>query len=215
MRKNLFFLGIDIPDVLTLCNSYIKDFDIKLITNGDKLSIEGKDTQKFCKLLNNIFGDKVTENLANYVVKKLSSMNQKITTAESCTGGLLAYQFTCIAGASNIYDGGIISYSNFIKHKYLKVKNNNLQNYGAVSEIVVEEMLRGALEMFDADYALATSGIAGPSGGSIQKPVGTVYIGMQKHNSLPIIQKCLFKGDRKSIQEQSCVQALKLLAINI
>ncbi|PAF43412.1 CinA family protein [Helicobacter sp. 11S03491-1] len=155
------------------------------------------------------------QSLNVWIMETLKSKNKKVTTAESCTGGLLAYQFTSIGGASDIYEGGIISYGNEIKHRYLKVKNESLKKYGAVSAIVVEDMLLGALEMFGADYAIATSGIAGPGGGSLDKPVGTVYIGVQEVGKKPSIEKFLFAGDRRGIQEQSCKKALEILARNL
>lgn len=110
--------------------------------------------------------------------KKLSTRKETITCAESCTGGLIASLITEISGSSNIFNGSIISYSNNIKHQELKVENKTLENHGAVSPQTVEEMLRGSLAKFKANYSIAVSGIAGPTGGTKTKPIGTVVIGV-------------------------------------
>lgn len=148
--------------------------------------------------------------LGEKIVKILQERRKKIVTAESCTGGLLAYCFTSIAGASKIYDGGIISYANAIKQKYLGVSKERLEYYGAVSQEVVEDMLIGALKMFEVDFALASSGVAGPDGGSEQKPIGTVYLGVQELGKPAIIKQCHFNGNRNEIQQKSCLKAMQM-----
>ena len=151
-----------------------------------------------------------SQNLAQSIIKILAQNKQKITTAESCTGGLAAYYLTKESGASEVFDAGIISYSNAIKNAWLEVSQNHLEQFGAVSEIVVYEMLKGALKASGADFAIATSGIAGPNGGSPNKPVGTIFIGAMNKNGDEIIQRVLFQGDRNYIQEQSCLYAYLL-----
>jgi PncC family amidohydrolase len=144
------------------------------------------------------------------IIKKLTSQNQTISFAESCTGGRIAAAFTAISGASAVLHGSVVSYSNDIKHQWLNVNKEILANYGAVSSECVSQMLVGIKNMSNADYNIAVSGIAGPTGGTKEKPVGTVYIGLQTPTNQKIFY-CLFKGDRESIQEQSTAFAMKKL----
>ncbi len=155
------------------------------------------------------------KNLGFAALQQLSERALRIATAESCTGGLLAFCFTKNAGASKAFMGGIISYANYVKENNLNVSAQKLKTFGAVSQEVVSDMLKGALEKFDTDIALATSGIAGPDGGSEAKPVGLVFIGMQRFGYAPIIEKFLFSGDREEIQKQACIKALEILLKNL
>jgi len=139
----------------------------------------------------------------------LRAHNKKITCAESCTGGLISYMITMHSGSSDIFDGSIVSYSNNIKNKELNVSINNLENYGAVSIEVVEEMLIGSLKKFNADYSIAVSGIAGPNGGTKQKPVGTVVIGIMNKKRDSIIDVYGFEGTREEVQIQTAKTSLK------
>jgi nicotinamide-nucleotide amidase len=151
-------------------------------------------------------------NLALYIIERLMHHQKKLTMAESCTGGLIASWLTRESGASNIFEGSLVTYSNALKSNWLAVSDRKLESFGAVSEEVVEEMTEGALNVSYADYAVAVSGIAGPDGGSDLKPVGTVYIGVRsKHRS--IVEKCRFYGDRNYIQEQSMFFAIKMLLL--
>ena len=118
-------------------------------------------------------GDKDIEVL---VGERLRARGQTVGTAESCTGGAIAAALTSVAGSSDYYVGGVVSYSNALKHKLLNVPETDLERYGAVSRPVVEQMARGALRVLGCDYAVATSGLAGPGGGTAEKPVGTVWI---------------------------------------
>ena len=149
--------------------------------------------------------------LAQKALILLSQKGFKVGIAESCTGGLLSYHFTSLAGASNVLDGAMISYANEIKASWLGVDRDDLQRFGAVSEQVVRGMCEGVLRQTQADVAMATSGIAGPSGGSSQKPVGSVFIGVQLKGESPHIVYCHFGGDRLSVQSQSCAKALEML----
>lgn len=143
-------------------------------------------------------------------LQKILFNNKKtITTAESCTGGLIASMITKISGSSNIFNGAIISYSNEIKHQELNVKNVTLKNYGAVSIEVVNEMLDGVIKKFDANFAIAISGIAGPTGGTKNKPVGTVVIGICDDNDHKIVNVYNFSGSREEVQIQAAKTALK------
>ena len=142
------------------------------------------------------------------IIKILASQKHTISFAESCTGGRIAAAFTAISGASSILNGSMVTYSNDIKHTWLGVEQEVLKNYGAVSSQCVVQMLEGITNSSSADYALAVSGIAGPTGGSNDKPVGTVYIGLKTPTSQEVFH-CLFDGNRASIQEQSTAFAIK------
>ncbi len=139
----------------------------------------------------------------------LRANKQSITAAESCTGGLVASMITKIAGSSDIFNGSIVSYSNKIKNQELNVKNETLEKFGAVSVEVVNEMLEGVISKFQADYAIAISGIAGPSGETINKPIGTVVIGICDAKANKSIEICLFKGTRQEVQTQAAQYSLK------
>ncbi len=122
--------------------------------------------------------------LPQLLVDLLRERGRKITVAESCTGGLIASSLTQIPGASAVFDAGFVTYSNAMKHALLQVDENTLRTEGAVSASVVREMAIGALKHSQADYAIAVSGIAGPDGGSVDKPVGTVWIAWGDANRL-------------------------------
>jgi len=148
------------------------------------------------------------------IINRLKKSNKTVTFAESCTGGRIAAAFTSVSGASSVFNGSVVSYANEIKSQWLGVEEKTLIQHGAVSKETVEEMLTGILKMALADYAIAVSGIAGPTGGTEEKPVGTVYIGV-KNNNNTIVQLHHFKGDRESIQKQATKSAITLLENNL
>ncbi len=154
---------------------------------------------------------KINYNNIEKIIQKLTEQKQTISFAESCTGGRIAAAFTAISGASEILDGSVVSYSNDIKHKWLGVENDVLEEFGAVSEECVSQMLDGIQKMAQSDYAIAVSGIAGPTGGTEFKPVGTVYIGLLTPSNKKIFH-CHFKGSREEVQEQSTIFPIKKLA---
>lgn len=139
----------------------------------------------------------------------LRANKQTITCAESCTGGLVASMITKVSGSSDIFEGSIVSYSNKIKNQELNVKNETLEEFGAVSCEVVNEMLNGVISKFDANYAIAISGIAGPNGGTKRKPVGTVVIGICDSNNHKMVNVFHFTGTREEVQIQAAKQSLK------
>lgn len=139
----------------------------------------------------------------------LRSNKKTITTAESCTGGLVASMITKISGSSDVFNGSIVTYSNKIKNQELNVKNETLKKFGAVSYEVVDEMLDGAIKKFEANFAIAISGIAGPTGATENKPVGTVVIGISNNNGDKIIDTFYFKGSRQEVQIQAAKTSLK------
>ena len=148
------------------------------------------------------------------IIEILKAKNQSITFAESCTGGRIASAFTAISGASSVLNGSAVTYSNEIKSQWLGVKEQTLINHGAVSSECVQEMLKGVCKMVKADYAIAVSGIAGPTGGTVQKPVGTVYIGVKTPKET-IVNRYLFKGDREEVQNQATAKSIEILKKNI
>jgi len=151
-------------------------------------------------------------NIATYIIETLHKHQKKITFAESCTGGLLSYYFTSQNGASKVLDGSLVTYSNDLKDNWLAVEHNVLEEFGAVSAEVVSQMSEGALNVSSADYAISISGIAGDSGGSDEKPVGTVYIGLRSKNKH--VEKHLhLRGDRNYVQHQSVLFAVKMLLL--
>jgi nicotinamide-nucleotide amidase len=157
-----------------------------------KLSIDSaaaSDAQQHCKMqLESLFGDHIIgtgdTTLAQAVLQLLRERGASLTTAESCTGGLIASMLTRIPGSSDCFHAGFVTYSNAIKHSVLGVLEKTLAAYGAVSEEVVREMAQGAMQRSGADYAIAVSGIAGPDGGSPEKPVGTVWLAWGDRQSI-------------------------------
>ena len=141
----------------------------------------------------------------------LKEAKKTLSFAESCTGGLMAHKITSFAGASEFFLGSLVTYSNEMKEQVLKVSKNTLEKYGAVSPETVEEMLKGLLELSDADYGIAISGIAGPSGGTVDKPVGTVWAAIGQRGEKPDLFRLDIKGSRQVIILISCTKLLACL----
>ena len=143
----------------------------------------------------------------------LSALTGKtLVTAESLTGGGIGAALTSVSGASAVYKGGIISYTNAVKHGILGVSRETLDQYGAVSEPVAKAMAEGARKILEADVAVSVTGLAGPGGDEFGNPVGTVFIGYSD-NTVTTVKHCLFSGDRESIRNQTIAEALKLVLI--
>jgi PncC family amidohydrolase len=134
-----------------------------------------------------------------------------ICGAESCTGGLVMHRLTNIPGSSAWVLGGVVSYSNSAKQQILRVHQGTLIAYGAVSEQVATEMAQGARTLFGADIAVSITGIAGPGGGSAEKPVGLTYIGLAGPDNLMIVQRHVWDGDRETIKASSADAVLQLV----
>ena len=147
----------------------------------------------------------------NFLIRLLTKKKIKISFAESCTGGLLASTITSISGASKVFNLGLVTYSNQAKIKILKVKKDIIKKYGAVSHECCYAMVNNLSKISRANINISITGIAGPRGGTKQKPVGLVYIGIKKGNKVQI-NKCLFKKKkRSSIQKATVKKALNLL----
>nr|WP_268991527.1 nicotinamide-nucleotide amidase [Limnobaculum eriocheiris] len=149
--------------------------------------------------------------LSQQIGQRLAAKSQWITCAESCTGGLIAAYFTEIAGSSAYFDRGFVTYSNLAKQQLLGVNQQTLSQWGAVSEPTVREMATGALKAADADIAISVSGIAGPDGGSAEKPVGTVWFGWANREGLVIARKRRFNGNRHQVRQQAVEYALRVV----
>lgn len=183
----------------------VKDYGI-LIRLQSKMSNKNK-VEKIVKKIYNkigkfIFGED-SDRLEKKVVELLKKLNMNISTAESCTGGMLASKLIDVPGVSDIFYEGVVSYSNETKINRLGVKKETLDKYGAVSEEVAKEMIMG----LTTDVALSTTGIAGPDGGSLEKPVGLVYMGIRIRDKV-YIEKRVFKGDRSKIREKTVSHTL-------
>ena len=133
-----------------------------------------------------------------------------LCTAESCTGGMIGAALTAVSGASKVYKGGIVSYTNEVKHRLLGVAAERLETEGAVSAPVARAMAMGARMALDADIAVSVTGLAGPSGDEFGNPVGTVFIGYADE-AITTVRHFVFAGDRESVRQQAVEAALKLI----
>lgn len=167
--------------------------------------------------------EKIYEGFSNYIVshsnqetyhqvcEHLIDKSISISTAESCTGGLLSSKIVEHSGISSIYPGSFITYSNDLKMRILKVNENSLIQNGAVSEVVVKEMIEGLYQITKTDICVAISGIAGPNGGTEEKPVGLVYIGIKIFDDL-IIDRKIYRGNRNEVREQSVKKVFDIIS---
>jgi len=150
--------------------------------------------------------------LSAALVSELIEAGRSIAVAESCTGGWIAKALTDISGSSQCFGYGVVSYSNGAKESMLGVKSASLNEHGAVSEAVVSEMAEGALSLSGADYAVAVSGVAGPDGGTVDKPVGTVWFGWAVRDRKKIsidAEKYHIKGDREAVRTRTVILAMQ------
>ena len=152
------------------------------------------------------------DTMEQVVGRLLREKHLTLSTAESCTGGFLAHLITSVPGASDYFLGSVIAYSNDVKHTFLGVSEESLRQFGAVSEQVVKEMAQGARQRFNTDFAISVSGIAGPDGGSIEKPVGTVWIGLASKAGITT-QKFMFGEHRGRNIMRAALAALNLLRV--
>jgi len=195
---------------------YAKDGEVHLRITAKTDAPEESDSliaemeQKVRAILgDNIYGCN-EETLEEAVLKLLQEKNLTVSLAESCTGGLIASRLTDIPGASASFVSGVVSYSNESKINILKVKEDTIKKYGAVSPQTAEEMAVGAKTLNGSDIGLSITGIAGPDGGSAEKPVGLCYIGIAAVNSVNV-HKIMLNGNRNKIRWSSSSRALDLL----
>lgn len=149
------------------------------------------------------------EKIHNHLIQS----NKTLALAESCTGGALAARFTAIPDASKYFLGSLVTYSNDLKKTFLKVSPKTIMESGAVSREVADEMLLGLMKETEADYGIAITGIAGPTGGTAEKPVGTVYIALGARGKKPHVIECGFKGNRKEVISEACERAISELML--
>lgn len=187
---------------------------LRLSLNGsDKTALE-KERDYYQSELEKIVGKYVwgydSDTLEELVGKELAARGATLSLAESCTGGTIARMITSVPGSSRYFTGSVVAYSNAVKKEWLGVDGKMLSAFGAVSRMVAEQMARGALEIFATDYAVATSGIAGPAGGTRAKPAGTVWIAVagKEHT---ISEKFLFGNGRQRVIQRSANAALHML----
>lgn len=187
---------------------------LRLSSKGkSRVEVQHKIDEQVVKLMQiipqNIYSTD-NSNLEEVIGKMLVQQKATLATAESCTGGYLAHLITSISGSSDYFKGSVISYANEIKINELGVNPTDIENYGAVSQQVVEQMALGVLKKYKVDYAVATSGIAGPTGGTTEKPVGTVWIAVANKNG--VVSKSFTFGKIRSVNiERSAVAALGML----
>lgn len=211
-QLEMILRDIDIESENSTIATYAKEgrVDIKVVSKGkNKEKIEKELAEIIFQIKN-----KIPEFIYSYddipieeiVYKKLKDRNMQIAFCESCTGGLIASRFTQIPGVSEVFDRGIISYSNNSKVEELGVEEALINKFGAVSEEVALAMAEGLLNKCNVDIALSTTGIAGPTGGTEDKPVGLVFIGIAL-NDRSFVIKSIFNGDRISIQNRATFKA--------
>lgn len=148
--------------------------------------------------------------ITHQLVDELKKQKLTVTTVESCTGGLIGALLTSVSGSSSVYDGGFVTYSNEMKMHMVQVQKETLSKHGAVSSQTAIEMATGGCEQTKADIAISVTGVAGPTGGSEEKPVGLVWFGIN-HKGNVKSEKMIFDGDRTSVRQQACAHALHLI----
>ncbi len=205
-KLNIYNNGFEIA-------TFAKDgeVEIKIIGKGkDRLEIEEK-VNKIVDIINDKFSEFIYGHdnipIEELVLNKLKEKQFKIALCESCTGGLIASKLTSISGASEVLDRGIVTYSNQAKIDELGVSPQTLQEYGAVSKNTAYEMAKGLFEKANVDLVLSITGIAGPLGGSLEKPVGLVYMCIMTREKFKIFENH-FSGNRISIQNRAAIRAL-------
>ncbi len=210
----------DIEPVLLALKKQYSLFDVTFIPSrsGVNVTLFSKDRETLfsaCERLRSHFSTyqffsvqgKIEEALYNLFIQK----NKTLAFAESCTGGNLAALITSIAGASQYFLGSLVTYSNALKMKILGVEKSTLDVKGDVSKETAEEMLKGVFNVTQADYAIAVTGTAGPSGGTVEKPVGTVWGAIGERDKNPLVWNLKLQGDREHIIHLSSYKLLSVL----
>lgn len=203
-----------LPDIKGInVNTYFNESGVKLkaVSNADNIEKAEENLKIVDKIIMDNFSEYIYslngETLPEMLTKMMKKNNLTLSVAESCTGGLLSSLITELSGVSSFYNGGVVSYSNEIKERVLNVKKETLEKYGAVSSKCVEEMAKGVAKLYDTDCAISISGVAGPEGGSDEKPVGTVYMGYYYKGKITT-EKRNITGVRKRVQTRSAYYAM-------
>ena len=184
------------------------EVEVRII--GDPNAIQAADAIIRSELGASIFSDS-NEGLEAVVVRLLKQRKETLVTAESCTGGFIANKITNVPGASEVFLGGYITYANSAKSDVLSIDSKLIDKHGAVSEMIARAMAEGARARAASTHGLATTGIAGPGGGSEKKPVGTVYIALASEGSASAVNKFIFRTDRETFKQLTAQTALDLL----
>lgn len=199
--------------------AYLPNFGgvrLRLTGTGTDLAVLNQEIDEQCDKLTTLLGRYVfgqeKDSLEAVIGHQLVAANKTIATAESCTGGYLAHRITSVSGSSAYFHGSVIAYSNDVKMKQLGVKSETLKAHGAVSEATVTEMVKGTLQLFGTDLAVSTSGIAGPGGGTPDKPVGTIWIAIGDKNRIKTLKLSL-AHDRAQNIERTAIIALNLIRL--
>jgi len=208
----------------TYIDEITKDIDKKII------NVSAKGVDLYIWETNNIFLDNkikvLRERLGNLIYsedetemeevvgKLLKERNKTISTAESSTGGLIASRIVNVPGSSMYFKGSVVSYANEIKENILKVRKEDLEKYGAVSELVAKQMAEGVKKIMDTDFSLSDTGIAGPIGGTLEKPTGLHYIALSTSKET-IVEKVIFKGERNDMRMKVSQHALNMLRLKL
>ena len=189
------------------------DLRVTAISANESEAVESADS--LAKAITSRIGDYVftntDESLPEIVGKLLRAKGKTVATAESCTGGLIAKMLTDLAGSSDYFRGSVVSYANDVKEKVLKVPREMLIAKGAVSHEVAEAMASGVLTLADTDYAISVTGVAGPGGGTAEKPVGLVFVGYADKSGKVSSEQLKLFGTRERIRERSAMMALDIL----
>lgn len=220
-KQSFHVVGLDSEALKILLEPLMQTFEVAVATSSyvdgwirvEATSNRYGNVDNFIKSVYELFRGKIFlgSNPMEHIVQSLEKSGKTISVAESCTGGLISAYLTSAQGASAVLEGTLTTYSNRIKTAWLGVDEEVVKSYGAVSEETVRGMLEGCLKASDAHIAMATSGIAGPDGGSVSKPVGTVFVGVANRDGNFMVERLLLQGDRKFIQAQSAYFAFKLL----
>lgn len=216
--RDLYFVSIAESELDNVIRKIDIPEDVKCIINAGSgrviVKLRGKNKVKIeeiSSILINSFKDNYieTNNMSESesLVWLLKSRGKTVSTAESCTGGMIAEMITDIRGSSEIFYGSVVSYDNSVKENVLSVPHNILKEYGAVSYETAKAMAEGVIGVIKTDYSIAVTGIAGPDGGSEEKPVGTVFIAVSNGKETSV-EKYLFKGDRQTVRKRTAVRAL-------
>ncbi|MEC9485139.1 MAG: competence/damage-inducible protein A [Candidatus Izemoplasma sp.] len=196
------------PDVRV--NPYASVGEIKYILYSyNKEALEDV-VKRFKKQFSQYIYGELDDTLESVVVRELIQQNRQLSLAESCTGGMIASRIVNVSGASKVFSESLVTYSNTAKERYLNVDHEILLNDGAVSEACAKAMVEGLANATQSDIALAVTGIAGPSGGTDEKPVGLVYFGLYKDGKITV-KRNIFNGDRQMIRHRASQYALNMI----
>ncbi|MFV0481810.1 MAG: CinA family protein [Campylobacteraceae bacterium] len=216
LHVNIF--GVDILALKEAVEKYTKTLNIEISVslickNWALLHVKNSllfDKQNFFTFLKDEFYKIiiVEDDVILYIIQKLKEKNESIAFAESCNGGILSAMFTTRSGVSSIFKGSVVSYSYESKEKILGVDKKIFEEFGSISKECIQAMTDGVFKEFNSTYAIATSGLAGPNGGSKEKPIGTVFVGIAKKGESPNITKLHINGDREYIQISSAQNAI-------